>query len=278
MPYMYTTAAKEVEANRLKGLNALHNPHTSSYIKRYLPRQKILELGCGSGLLAVDVLANCPPTTTYLGVDKDPGQVAWSQKNLHSFPKAEILQLDFLENFSLLKSKGPFDLIYCRWVLVHLPKEKLVTVLKNIIDLLAPGGIFLCDECDNREVKFQPKNGRFSNSQYQKATEDWLSLSQSLMKTLGNDLELTSQKIADLLSEATQGRGEIKIEGQYQVNFETYDHKRFITDGYRSAAEFIKKASGKDVEIDIIPTSDQCAKDDNIEVKFLQESVISYKK
>ena len=273
--YMYTTAAEKVEADRLIGLNKLHNTHTLGYIKKYLPKGKILELGCGSGLLAADMLT-ISPESYYVGIDRDLGQIEWSKMNLKKFPNTKIIQMDILDNLLALKKEGPFDLIYCRWVLVHLSKDRLVGILEDIFSMLSPNGIFLCDECDNRQVAFRPIEGRPSASHYEKATQDWLALSKNLMQLFGNDLELSSEKIVDILSKASHGIGRIRVEGHYQVIFHGYEQKRFITDGYRSAATPIYKASGTNVEQDIIPASEQCAKDENIEVAFLQQSVVSY--
>ena len=273
--YMYTTAAEKVEAERLIGLNKLHNPHTLQYINKYLPRRKILELGCGSGLLAADMLT-ISPESSYVGIDRDPGQIEWSRINLQKFPNTKIIQMNILDNLLALKSEGPFDLIYCRWVLVHLPKDRLVTILEDIFSMLAPNGVFLCDECDNRQVAFRPIEVRPSVSPYEQATRDWLDLSKNLMQLFGNDLELSTEKIVEIFSKASHGIGRIGIEGHYQVIFHGYEQKRFITDGYRSAAIPISKASGKNVEHDIIPAAEQCAMDKNIEIAFLQQSVLSY--
>jgi SAM-dependent methyltransferase len=275
---MYSTSAEEIEENRLKGLNTLHNPKTMQYIEPYLPRKRILEIGCGMGLLAKEILTKSPGAS-FVGVDRDPAQIKWTQENLSPFPAVKVIQLDLLEINAMqaLRQEGGFDLIYCRWVLVHIPQKKLIDLLKNIFDLLTPGGIFICDECDNRQVLFRSSTGKTPSSYCAQATKNWLDLSKALMKHFGNDIELTSDKISQLLKD-THCHGHIKIEGQYQVPLTSTLEKMHLINGYHSAAGAIKLASGKDVTKLIIPTAITCAEDPNVTIDFLQENVVSWTK
>lgn len=276
--YIYATSAEKIEESRLSGLNALHNPKTMRYLAPYLPRKRILELACGMGLLAKEVMSKSPGAS-FVGVDCDPAQIKWTQENLKAFPQVKVIQLDLLDTDAMqkLRQEGGFDLIYCRWILVHIPKKALITLLKNIFELLAPGGIFICDECDNRQVLFRSSTGKALNSYCAQATKDWLNHSKALMKHFGNDFELTADKISQLL-QATRCPGSIKIEGQYQVSLTTTVEKMHLINAYHSAAGPIKIALGKDVTTLIIPTAITCAEAANVVIDFLQENVVSWTK
>lgn len=274
--YMYASATEGIEAKRLDELNKLHNPHTLKFIQRHLSDKKsLLELGCGSGQLASEIIKLADTSTQFLGIDSDPAQVKRSQKLLLQFEhRVKIIQLNIMTELDQLAKLGPFDLIYCRWVLVHLPKDKLVNVLKKIMNLLTNNGIFICEECDNRTVEFKPAANRIPKASYQKATKIWLKLSQFLMANLKNDLELTSDKLKNLLFSAGNGKGEIRIESQYQVILQGMKQKKLIPDGYRSSKDFFTSIN-KPIE-QFIGIFDACVADDAIEVPFLTQKVVSY--
>ena len=276
--YMYSTAANKIEAKRLAGLNILHNPYTLSYLRPYLTGGKsILELGCGSGHLALDVMKLVDSSTRYLGVDRDAAQVNNSSQLLKAYSNAEVMQLDVLEEFNRLKERGPFDVIYCRWLLVHVPNAMRVEFLKNVLGLLSETGVFLCDECDNRTVQFRQVVQGDTATPYEKATRIWSDLSLALMGFLKNDLELTPEKITQSLLEASnEKRVDIKVEGQYQIILRGSQQKRLITDGYRSSSDIIFKVYGKPIE-DFIDSFDVCVLDDNIECTFLTQNVVTCK-
>jgi SAM-dependent methyltransferase len=276
--YMYTTAAEDVEAKRLAGHNMLHNPHTLQFLKPYIHGRKvILEIGCGSGQLAADVMSLADETAKFVGVDRDLAQIKRSSIALKEFEgRSKLVQLDLLSEFDLLRKMGPFDLIYCRWVLVHFPKDQLVNFLKNIIGLLAEGAVFLCDECDNRSVVFKPNNSGKTTAPYLEATELWSVLSLALMDDLKNDLELTAEKIIAKLQQAGGDSGNVRVEGQYQVTLRGKEQKKLIADGYRSSAAFFKSI-GKPIN-EFIGVIDACVDDDSIEVPFLTENVVTFSK
>lgn len=274
--YMYTTAAEELEARRLQGLNDLHNPHTLKFLQRYLPgRKKILELGCGSGQLAAEVMKHADSNSHFIGIDRDPAQVQHCTNILkNNSSRVEVIKLDIVTELQQLREKGPFDLIYCRWVLVHLSNAIRIEVLRNIFSLLAENGVFLCDECDNRTVECKPIEPNKTTAPYREANKLWSELSHALMRLLKNDLELTPEKIQAAFLEASNNKGKVCVDGQYQVTFRGKEQKRLLTDS--SKAPLIK-IYGQEGE-SMIAIFDRCAADDNIEINFLTENVVSYHK
>lgn len=276
-PYMHTTAKEEVEEKRLLGLNTLHNPHTLKFLLPLLSgRKKILEVGCGSERLAAEVLSVIDKKAEFTAVDRDSGQVEHSKRSLSPFPNARVIKLDVATEWEKLKKEGPFDLIYCRWLLVHLPSSIRMETIKNLLGLLSESGVFLCDECDNRSVRFKPiQFSSIVSAPYEEATKSWLTISKGLMQLLGNDLEYTPEKIGKDLVAASAGKGEVKIEGQYQVVLRGKDQKRLLTDGYRSSSRVVSQVCSKSFEEIILPF-DKCVEDESIEVEFLTENVVTY--
>ncbi len=276
--YMYSTAKDELEEKRLAGLNILYNPSTIRFLSPFLTgKKKILELGCGSGTLAAEVLSLADNQVEYLGIDRDPAQVQHSIKALKRFPNSHVVQIDIVNDFETLRKQAPFDLIYCRWLLVHLPSKKRVEVIKNILGLLSKNGVFLCDECDNRNVRFKPiESASVVRAPYQEATRLWSIISKGLMQVLGNDLEYTSEKIQEDFLLASDGIGEVKVEGQYHVILRGKSEKKLLTDGYRSSSELVSQVCNKPFE-EIIEAFDKCVENESIEIEFLTENVVTYR-
>lgn len=278
--YMYSTAKEDVEEKRLAGLNELHNPYTLKFLFPLLKgRKKILEIGCGSGRLAADVLSVADEKTEFTAVDRDLGQVELAKRSLRLFSNARVMQLDIISDFEKLKKEGPFDLIYCRWLLVHLPSSIRVEIIKKFIELLSDIGVFLCDECDNRSVSFKPiKTDSIVSAPYEEATKLWSVISKGLMQLLGNDLEYTPEKIAKDFTEAAgkEKGGEVKVEGQYQVVMDKKDQKKLLTDGYRSSSKVVVQICDKPFE-EIIAPFDKCVADDFVKIEFLTENIVTYR-
>ena len=93
--------------------------------------QSVLEVGVGTGRLALQVLPRCKCLT---GVDCSPETVRRAQKNLAAFANVQILCADFLE--AVLP--GNYDRVYSSLTFFHIPEK--FTALQKMFDLLTPGG------------------------------------------------------------------------------------------------------------------------------------------
>lgn len=96
-------------------------------------RQRVLDLGCGSGVIAEEMRRLC--ARPVLAVDRDPTMVA--------FARARYPQNDYLAGDErLLRKKGMrFDLIVLSFVLMW--QERPLPFLKGIRELLAENGALL---------------------------------------------------------------------------------------------------------------------------------------
>ncbi len=286
--YMYDTSANTVEEVRLAGLNSLHNPHTLSYLKPYFHNKnnlRVLEIACGGGYLAENVLdSHSRNISSFTGIDIDPAQVKLATHRLSKYHTVNIAKLDVLTELEQLE--GPFDIIYCRWLLVHLPKDKIEEVLSAIFKLLSPeNGVFLCDECDNRKVSFINRTEHRAPPQASIATKSWKNISKALMTHFGNDLELTPEKIGSYFDRAASRfhmSGKTTLEGQYQVTLETKEQKNLITLGYESSKEpLIQSLQAFNNKVDFLELMKPfyaCREDEDIQIKFLLETVMSFQR
>ncbi len=90
--------------------------------------ERVLEIGVGTGRLAVRTLPRC---RAFTGIDLSPATILRAQGHL---PEARLLCGDFLT----ADISGPFDVIYSSLTLLHI-RDKAAAI-NRMADLLAPGG------------------------------------------------------------------------------------------------------------------------------------------
>jgi ubiquinone/menaquinone biosynthesis C-methylase UbiE len=100
--------------------------------QEFLPSGKIIDLGCGGGRDSVWFTKN---GYEYIGVDISEGMIAEARKR---HPKAEFLQQSL---YNLDFPKNSFDGFWSACSLLHIPKDRIGTVLNNIKQILKPGAV-----------------------------------------------------------------------------------------------------------------------------------------
>lgn len=76
--------------------------------------QRILDMGCGSGILAIAAARTCPETTVILGVDIDPGSVRVAENHARDNQTGERVALVAGNGFRtpLVHEHKPYDLVF----------------------------------------------------------------------------------------------------------------------------------------------------------------------
>lgn len=113
-----------------------------STILEYLPDnpRRILELGCGTGILTEMILARSPGAWI-TGIDLSPDMLRVASD------KHELRNVDFIEED--LRSAwpyGPYDAIVTSLCLHHVSPEDRAEVMKRACKALSPGGRFICGD------------------------------------------------------------------------------------------------------------------------------------
>lgn len=103
--------------------------------KKYLPKGKVLEIGCGGGR---DAKKLKQAGYDYVGVDVSIGLLEEARKNN---PKLTFLLQDIYQ----LQFPFLFDGFWCAATLLHIPKSKIHEVSQSIHQVVKPNGVgFIC--------------------------------------------------------------------------------------------------------------------------------------
>jgi ubiquinone/menaquinone biosynthesis C-methylase UbiE len=132
-------------ADNLKSRIGIYNFTTSDltlhqWISSLIPRQnkiRILELGCGTGLLWKSLIVNFPNSEIILS-DMSENMLKESEKNLNEFK----LKYEKIDYHSIPYSAESFDLIISNHNLYH--AENISLVLSEIKRTLKSNGTFIC--------------------------------------------------------------------------------------------------------------------------------------
>ena len=117
--------------------------------------KRVLEIGCGTGRLAVRVATL---TREFVGVDISPKIVAVAREHLAS-ANARVICSDFLH----WESDEKFDIIYSSLTFMHISHK--LAAIRKVAEMLTDGGRFVLSidkntsewlECGSRRVKLYP--------------------------------------------------------------------------------------------------------------------------
>jgi ubiquinone/menaquinone biosynthesis C-methylase UbiE len=105
-----------------------------------LPRHRVLDVGCGTGTLAV-LLKREWPETTVVGLDGDPKALAIAARKARA--AGVEIQLDEGFSYALPYPDACFERVLSTLVLHHLDPEDKVRTLAEIRRVMQPDGAFL---------------------------------------------------------------------------------------------------------------------------------------
>jgi SAM-dependent methyltransferase len=119
------------------------------------PGASCLDAGCGPGETMRAMAERVGPTGRVLGIDADPALGAMTLAMLHGAGHRQCsVQTQDLAAPGPIPG-APFDLVYARLLLFHLPQR--VDVLARLWDAVAPGGHLLVQDYDLRSVSTLPQ-------------------------------------------------------------------------------------------------------------------------
>jgi tRNA (cmo5U34)-methyltransferase len=105
--------------------------------------ERLLDLGCGDGVLGRTVMAECPKATGVF-VDFSEHMIEAAKKKVDT-RRATLLVRDLRSKTwtQSVSDHAPFDLVVSGLAIHHLSDERKRELYREIFDLLKPGGLFL---------------------------------------------------------------------------------------------------------------------------------------
>jgi ubiquinone/menaquinone biosynthesis C-methylase UbiE len=144
-PYALATGAAAVR--RLHVLHDIYSPAGRRVLLQagLRPGMKAADFGCGVGVVTRMMGEMVGPSGSVTGIDVNSQQLAeaaaWCESQgvrNASFVTADATRTGL--------PRGSFDLVYCRFLLLHLPDP--MACLREMRDLLRPGGIIVVEDGD----------------------------------------------------------------------------------------------------------------------------------
>ena len=117
------------------------------------PHERVLDIGCGVGRVAVPLTQYLSEAGSYVGLDVERNGIAWCQQNITPvYPNFQFEHVDLqhplynaegaakTENIRLPYPDGSFDVIFLISVLTHLETAAVANYASEVSRLLAKGG------------------------------------------------------------------------------------------------------------------------------------------
>jgi SAM-dependent methyltransferase len=142
----YVLATGEAAAYRLRLLQGLYGPGTRRVLLDAGLRRgmRVADLGCGVGTVTGMIAKLVGPEGLVVGIDASGAQLNQARAQLNgdganvTFVQASATDVGL--------PPGSFDLVYCRFLLIHLPDPE--AALREMRTLLKPNGILVCEDGD----------------------------------------------------------------------------------------------------------------------------------
>ncbi len=112
--------------------------------------RRVLELGAGIGHWSAVLMERCAPDAAFTLVDREEAWVGELGRRFAARPNLTIIRADVAD---LSAVTGPFDLVTCQTLLMHLPD--VPALLRQAKRLLVPGGLLLAAEPNNLANRIQ---------------------------------------------------------------------------------------------------------------------------
>jgi SAM-dependent methyltransferase len=145
-PGPYVLATGPAADYRLRILHGLYGPGTRRLLLGAGLRRgmRVADVGCGVGLVTTLLAKLVGPEGQVVGIDFSGAQLAQARQRVASVgANASFVEASATDTGL---PPGSFDLVYCRYLLLHLPEPE--RALAEMRSLLKPDGILVCEDAD----------------------------------------------------------------------------------------------------------------------------------
>ena len=152
----YSLGHTDAEYDRLQRQAMVWQAATERVLDRVAPTPgaRCLDAGCGPGVTMRQLAQRVGPQGRVVGIDSDEriGRLAVEHLHAEGHHQCEFRTHDLRDDAAM--PGGPYDVVYARLVLFHLPDR--VTVLRRLWDAVAPGGALVVQDYDLAVVSAVP--------------------------------------------------------------------------------------------------------------------------
>ena len=150
--------------HRLDKLDKLHGETSMDFIKACLPRDKhltVADVGCGVGRMTAQIARHLEFQGLVYAIDNSEAQLLSTKEHIDMLKIENVKLLHYsAQNMSSMEMK--FDVIYCRYLLVHIENYSLV--LEQFMKSLNPGGMLIIEEPTMSTSFCYPENNYYMKS------------------------------------------------------------------------------------------------------------------
>jgi SAM-dependent methyltransferase len=141
----YALATGEAAANRLRILHNVYGPGTRRVLLESGLEEgmRVADLGCGVGIVSALLAELVGSRGQVVGIDANAAQLAEARRRFGVGTNVRFIEASATDTGL---PPGSFDLVYCRFLLIHLPEPH--RALREMYALLKPGGILVCEDGD----------------------------------------------------------------------------------------------------------------------------------
>jgi ubiquinone/menaquinone biosynthesis C-methylase UbiE len=137
----YDDFASTYEVGRDHGYHALVDELEASIVIPFLPGKRVLEVGCGTGLLLARL---APHAASAVGIDLSPGMLELARGRGLEVHEGSATALPFED--------ASFDVVCSFKVLAHVPDIELA--LREVGRVLRPGGVAVLEFYNRRSLRY----------------------------------------------------------------------------------------------------------------------------
>jgi SAM-dependent methyltransferase len=150
----YALATGSDAAYRLQILHKLYGPGSRRVLVEAGLRRgmRVADLGCGVGMVTALLAKLVGPQGLVVGVDASGEQIGEARARLKPAGSRVVLAAASATDTGL--PEATFDLVYCRFLLLHLTEPELA--LAEMFRLLKPGGVLVCEDGDLTTAGSEP--------------------------------------------------------------------------------------------------------------------------
>jgi SAM-dependent methyltransferase len=150
----YALATGKTADYRLRLLHGLYGPGTRRVLlgAGLRPGMRVADLGCGVGMVTALLAELVGPEGHVVGIDASGAQLVQARERLRAWD-GNVSLVEASATATGL-SRASFDLVYCRFLLIHLPDPE--RALCEMGALLKPGGLLVCEDGDLTTAGSEP--------------------------------------------------------------------------------------------------------------------------